>query len=244
MTAWAQQTSPSAAETEAALRARVERFYQMEVDKKFRQAEAFVGEDSKDAFYNSMKPDIQGFSIDQIELKDNNTRAEVSVKVKITLQMPGFNPMHTEAPIESVWKIEKGEWVEYVDPEASLKTPFGKLQPVKPGEQANAIPPQFRVRDLAGLQQMVKLDRDSIVLTAAEPDQTVTVSNGLPGSVDLSLVSLGVGGIDAALDKTHLNSGEKAVVRIRAKEGTHGSGAIQVQVSPLGQQLIIRVTAN
>ena len=42
ITAWAQQTNPAASKAEKALRARAQQFFQLEVDKKYRQAEAFV----------------------------------------------------------------------------------------------------------------------------------------------------------------------------------------------------------
>ena len=45
-TAWAQQPSPATAEAEAALRARAEQFFQLQVDKKYRPAEAMVAEDT------------------------------------------------------------------------------------------------------------------------------------------------------------------------------------------------------
>src|ERR1700691_5106919 len=85
VTAWAQQPAPAAAEAEAALRARVEQFYQLQVDKKFRQAEALVAEESKDDYYNRSKPDIKGFSIQEIQLLDDNTRARVTLKGKLVI---------------------------------------------------------------------------------------------------------------------------------------------------------------
>ena len=82
ITAWAQQPPPAPPEVEAALRARVEQFYQLEIDKKFRQAEAFVAEDTKDDYYNGSKPAIKASSIQKIEWSDNNTRARVTSKAK------------------------------------------------------------------------------------------------------------------------------------------------------------------
>jgi hypothetical protein len=249
-TAWAQQPPPSASEAEAALRARVERFYQLEVDKKFRQAEALIAEDSKDTFYNGIKPDIHSFKVEQIELKDNNTGAEVHAKVNVTFIMTGFAPVVADSPVTTIWKIENGEWVQYIDPEVYLQTPFGKLkfgtpQTGTPGANADPVPPPFkRPPDPATLMRAVKVDRDNIALTTAEPVQTATISNDLPGGVDLKLASGGIDGVDAELDKTHLESGEKAVIRFRAKAGSHGSGVVQVLISPLGQQLAIHVTAN
>jgi hypothetical protein len=248
-TAWAQQPPPPASEAEAALRARVEQFYQLEVDKKFRQAEALIAEDSKDTFYNGIKPDIHSFKVEQIELKDNNTRAEVHAKVNVTFIMTGFAPVVADSPVTTIWKIENGEWVQYIDPELYLQTPFGKLQFGTPqtgkgGANVNPVPPPFkRPPDPATLMRAVKVDRDIIALSVAEPVQTATISNDLPGGVDLKLAFTGIG-VDAELDKSHLDAGEKAVIRIRAKAGNRGSGVVHVQISPLGQELAIHVMAN
>src|SRR3954463_4961584 len=85
-TAWAQQ-SPEAAQAEAELRARVDQFFQLQVDKKFRQAESMVADDSKDAYYDGNKYNIKGFKIDRIELLDGNTKAKVTIKGGVTLVM-------------------------------------------------------------------------------------------------------------------------------------------------------------
>jgi len=75
ITAWAQQTNPAAAKAEKALRARVEQFFQLQVDKKFRQVEPMVAADSKDLYYNASKPDLKAFEVQKVELLDHNTRA-------------------------------------------------------------------------------------------------------------------------------------------------------------------------
>ena len=38
-----------------------EQFLQLEVDKKYRQAETFVAEDTKDYYYDNGKPEINAF---------------------------------------------------------------------------------------------------------------------------------------------------------------------------------------
>src|SRR4051794_20209879 len=87
-TVWAQQQSPEAAQAEAELRARVDQFFQLQVDKKFRQAESLVADDSKDAYYDGNKYNIKGFKIDTIQLLDDNTRAKVTIKGRVTFVMP------------------------------------------------------------------------------------------------------------------------------------------------------------
>ncbi|MDE3197914.1 MAG: hypothetical protein KGN84_16315, partial [Acidobacteriota bacterium] len=88
-TAWAQQASPAAAEAEKALRDRVQQFYQLQVDKKYRQAEAIVADDTKDLYYEMGKPDIIAFSLGTVELLDGGMKANVLVKAKLRLLMAG-----------------------------------------------------------------------------------------------------------------------------------------------------------
>ena len=129
ITAWAQQTPPSAAEAETAVRARVEQFYQFEVDKKFRLAENLLAEDSKDAFYNGVKPEVRSFKIDSIELQENNTKAVVHAKVKVPFIMPGFPTVIGDSAVTTIWRFENGQWMQHIDPELILMSPFGKLPP-------------------------------------------------------------------------------------------------------------------
>src|SRR5580704_7107848 len=87
-TAWAQQPSPAAAEAEAALRARAEQFFQLQVDKKYRPAEAMVADDTKDLYYNGKKFNITSFSIEKIEMLDDNAHARLTIKAKVKRAVP------------------------------------------------------------------------------------------------------------------------------------------------------------
>ena len=51
----------------------MQKFYQLQQDKKFREAEVFVADDTKDLYYNGKKPDIKGFSIEKVQLLPGNT---------------------------------------------------------------------------------------------------------------------------------------------------------------------------
>src|ERR1700733_2047389 len=110
VSAWAQQPSPAQATAEKALRARVNQFYQLMLDKKYRVAEEMVASESKDDYYDGTKPDIKGFSIEKVELSDRNTRATVIVKWKLQTLFPGAGVMTFEFPATTWWKIENGKW--------------------------------------------------------------------------------------------------------------------------------------
>ena len=55
--------TPATPASEKALRARVSEFFQLQVDKKFRQAEALVATESRDDYYDSSKPKMESFKI-------------------------------------------------------------------------------------------------------------------------------------------------------------------------------------
>jgi hypothetical protein len=242
-TAWAQQPSPAAAEAEAALRARAEQFFQLQVDKKFRQAEALVAEDTKDAYYNGNKFNIKSFTLQTTELLDNNTRARVTVKTKVTRIVAGFPPMDFDAPATTLWKLENGQWVWYIDQGAAVRSPFGTLQAGK-GTGSPSSLNIGRAPDLSTLRSSVKIDRNSVELIPDGPVQTVAVSNELPGGVDLELRPDRITGLSVQLGKKHLEAGEKTTIYFRASTGGEGAGIVRLMVSPIVVQLDIRVKVN
>jgi hypothetical protein len=242
ITAWAQQPSPAAAEAEATLRERVRQFYQLQVDKKFRQGEVFVAEDSKDDYYNSPKPEIRTFEIQGIEMFDENTRAQVTVKRRTIVRNPQIGILEFDLPNTTTWKIEDGQWVWHIDHNAPHLTPFGPIAPANgaaSGSHDNL--PEPGKADLADLMRQVTIDSSSVVLSSAEPERSVTLSNALPGVVTLQLTGEPLTGIAAELDKTELKTGEKAVLRFRLTSDTRTSGIVHVTVSPLNKVFDIAV---
>jgi len=242
-TVWAQQPFPEAAAAEAALRARAEQFFQLQVDKKYRQAEALVAEDSKDAYYDDKKFSIKSFTIEKVELLDGNAKARVTIKAKVTVLLPAQAPIEIEAPSTSQWKLDNGQWAYYVE-QGVVETPFGKLDPRK---SVPAIPPldkSGKAPDRAALQALVKVDRNSVVLTSEEPTQTVTVSNDLPGAIDLVLAGNQIEGVSADLQAKHLEAGEKTTLKLSAKDGGSHAGVVSILVAPLNTQLDIQVTTR
>lgn len=248
--AWAQTTPPAAPDTtdaEKALRARVQSFYQLQMDRKYRQAEALVAEDTKDWYYNSKKTEILGFSVLKVELLPGNTHAKVTLKAKSTLVVMGAGPLSIETPAVTDWKLENGEWVWYIDKQAASHSPFGQWKEVvADGKPAGnpALPSAVPVPDLGALSAQVKVDRTSVILSATSPEQIATISNGLPGDIDLTVNADPSAGISASLDKSHLAAGGQALLTIR-KTGSLGTkGSVHVQVSPLDTQLDIQVSGN
>ncbi len=69
-------------EVDAALRARISKFYQAHVDGKYRLAEPLVAEDTKDFFYQANKPHYLSFGITRIDYSDNFTKAKATIRVR------------------------------------------------------------------------------------------------------------------------------------------------------------------
>jgi hypothetical protein len=241
VTAWAQQPSPEAAAAEAALRARVDEFFKLQVDKKFRQAEGWVADDSKDDYYNGNKYNIRGFTIDKVDLLENNTRAKVLIKAQVTVMLPAGGPVNLEAPQETFWKVEDGKWVWYVL-HGGVATPFGVIKSEGgEGDAVDAVRSKVgKAPDIATLRSMVKLDRSFVTLTEDAP-QTVTLSNSLDGGIDIQLANEKTRGFTATIDKKHLAAGEKATIQLTADGKGPQVGLAHIEVSPLATVLEIQV---
>jgi len=246
-TAWAQQPSPAAADAEAALRARVEQFYKLQVDKKFRQAEALVAEESKDDYYNRSKLDIKEFSIEDIQLLDDNSRARVTLKGKLVIKVPQLaaqlGDQTFDVPLTTSWKIENGQWVWYIDRELSVQTPFGRIDPSKAAARSPVDLPPVKI-DVATLMNQVTLDSTSVILNATNPLQTITVSNNLPGAIQLELTDPRLEGVSIEVERSTLKAGEKSAIRFRLTGEAQSSGLVRIVASPLNKVFEIRVRSN
>jgi hypothetical protein len=244
LTASAQQPSPEAAAAESALRTRVQQFFDLQVAKKYRAAEPFVAADSQDVYYNGDRYNIRGFSIQRVEMLENNRQARVTINAKVSFVAPGVPPMELETPITSIWTVENDQWVWFVDQAAGIQTPFGVIKP----STANGAPPTAivpgTVPDASTLQRSVTIDKTAITLSRDTSQQTATIFNQLPGPVDLALSSDEIAGVTTELEKNRLLPGEKTLIRFRATGEGKGAGTVHVMVSPIAVQLDIRVTAN
>jgi hypothetical protein len=244
VTAWAQQPSPAAAEAEAALRARATQFFQLQVDKKFRQAEAMVADDTKDQYYDGKKFNMESFDIQSVELLSDNTRAKITIKAKVKLIVPAVAQTVTvDAPSITAWKIENGQWMYYVEQADFIETPFGKIsRRPTPGAPSPLASMPGRAPDLATLRNQVKIDRTSAELSSENPRQTLTISNQSPGPVDLALTGDHLEGLAVKIEKSHLNAGEASKVQIELKGGSPQPQTVRIVVSPFNSELEFRVS--
>ena len=243
--AWAQQQAPEAAAAEAALRARAQQFFDLQVAKKYRQGEAMVADESKDAYYNGSRFNMDSFTITKVQVAEGNAAADVTIKAKVTFIVPAVSQtFHTEVAQTTQWKLENGEWVYFFDPQEAVVTPFGKLNPqAGAGKTPTGNGTAGGRPDLATLLKAVQVDRNSVEMKPGE-NQTVKVSNFLPGPVDVSVENFSLPGVSASLDKRHLEQGETTFLHIAASDKASGSVTTVIDVSPLGTKLPVKVTVK
>ena len=246
---WAQPQAGSVAaeESKQALIGRVQQYYQMMVDKKYRQAEAFVADDTKEDYYGGKKPDIKGFDIMTVTVGQNGSTATVIIKAKVVTLMMGAGAQIFEMASPTNWKIENGLWCLYLPEEVRNGTPFGKM---KNGSSASGLADfmngKGRAPEVAALMGQVSIDKTAVGLTRAKPEQSAIIQNGLPGPLDLRLDPhvATIKGLTVTVDKVHLESGQKATVVVRWNGVGRISDVVGITASPINRSLDIEVRAN
>ncbi|MGD1069016.1 MAG: hypothetical protein ABSB15_02665 [Bryobacteraceae bacterium] len=248
VTAWAQTTSPVSAEAESRLRERIGKFYSLLVEgrtstKAYRQAEELVAEDSKDSYYVAKKPDLSEFHIASIEFTDGGQKAKVVVRAKARIMMIGAGLQEFEIPVKSTWKLENGEWMFYMDPVSLSETPFGTMHPGTSGTSPDLASMQAAQPSVASLRTKVKIDRTAVVLTPNAPVQTVTISNELPGPIDITMddLSRNIPGLTVSIGATHVEGGKTTEVKMEARPGAAIASTVHLFAAPLNIQFDVQV---
>jgi hypothetical protein len=243
---WAQQqATPAEDEAKKALEARAQTYYQLMVEKKYRQAEALVAEESKEDYYAGNKPDIKGFEILRSDIREDGQKATVTIKAKVLMLMMGAAQIF-EMPTPTYWKLDNGEWSWYIPEEVKHVTPFGKMKSdAKPGETGHSDE-KGRAPEFRAMVGQVTIDKTSVTLNSKELRQTVVIENGLPGPLDLRLDPhvQAIKGLTVKADKLHLEGGQKAEIEIRWNGKVSVADTVEIVAFPLNRVFDIRVTAK
>jgi hypothetical protein len=243
-------------EIDNALRERVTGFYQLHVEGKFRQADEFIAEDSKDIYFESKKVRYRSFEIGRITYKDEFKQAVVALIVDSpALLVPGMPP-NLKLPLVSNWKVVDGKWFWFVEqpPPGTFRTPFGYV-PIPEGAKIDSggggAPPPANVTSpqaAASILSQVRVDRRDMqfVATKASSGQ-VKLTNGMPGAIKIRLgLENGFPGLHAELDKTDLNSQESAILTVQYEPANlttvQREVIARIHVEPTGQAFPIRIT--
>jgi len=217
-----------------ALRARITEFYQYHVNEEYRKAEKLVAEDSQDIYYIHNKPHYLSFQISNIEYLDHFTKAKARVLCEQYVAVLGFEGRPMKTPSTSTWKLVNGQWFWYVDPEELSRGPMGRMANAgSKATGASPVPTSIPTTPDFALNQ-VKLDKRLVVLKPEETQQ-LTITNTAPGEMRLSLTQT-LPGIEVTIDHPVLQTGEKAIVTLKANDNPH-IGTMSVRVDPTGEIL-------
>jgi hypothetical protein len=237
------------AEVDQALRDRVTKFYQAHVDGKYRQAEQYVAEDTKDYYYASQKPHYMSFEIKKISYSEHSTKAKVTTTCKIA-QASSFGTMTFNLPVTSDWKLEDGLWYWYTDPNVVV-TPFGTMKRSQPGaaqsgEPAPAMTPL--VSNVADLWKQVTADKSEVRFGSRPGSSEVVIKNGLPGAISLKLLEPAptVPGLEVKLERNQVPPHQ--TVRIFFKYTPEAEApkktVVSIEVQPTNQTIPIQVVCE
>jgi len=233
-------------EVDQALRERVSAFLQAHVDGKFRLADQYVAEESKDAFFEAHKRRYHDFQIAKITFSEQYTKAVVLAACGTEMTIPGqTRPTPVKMPLNMFWKVIDGKWFWYVPPAPPAEeTPFGKMKPGPDSPVGGSAAPAFgQGPTLAQLGQFVVIDKREMDLTAS-PAAVATIVNKLPGKATVHIEGSVPEGLDVQLDRTELNGGESAKVTVKlvdAAKLVSPPYTVRVRVDPLNQTIALKI---
>jgi hypothetical protein len=236
-------------EIDQVLRERVTAFLQAHVDGKFRLADQFVAEESKDAFFEAHKRRYHDFEIAKITFSEQYTKAVVLAVCGTEMTIPGQRaPLPVKMPLTLYWKIVDGKWFWYLPPApTSYDTPFGKMKPGPDNPPGAANQPSSGFGSgpsLAQLGQFAAIDKNQVSLSATTPSAVVTLVNKLPGKATVHLDGAVPEGLDVKLDRTDLKGGEGAKLTIKLVDASKlidPPYTVRLRVDPLNQSFVVKV---
>jgi hypothetical protein len=232
------QAADPSPEVDSALKSRVQEFYQLMVDHKFRQGEQLVADDSKDFYYDSTKPDIKSFKIGKIEYSDDFRSAKVTIVSTVDILFPGAGVKRFDLPSVTNWKIDRDQWCWFVHKDALLQTPFGKVNPSAESKGGTRPLPA----PITSLANAVTVDRRQIQLDPAHPKaEVIVLKNALPGPITIEK-GIPVPGIDVSIAKPNLAANESTEVTISPIAGTsERPDSLVLIAKPLNQKISIAI---
>ncbi len=232
--------APPKAKVDKALRQRITEFYRLQVDGKYREAEALVADDTKDYYYASGKTSLLSFEIKNISYFDKYKHATAVLSTQRYLRHPEFAGHPMTSPLTSTWKLERGKWVWYVDPETLRQTPLGIPKPAGAPNAASGPPQPFPVMPGGlGLAGKVRADRSALALKPGESGEIV-FSSAAPG---IAVVSLDgePSGFQVSPNQVLIKQNESAKVTVKALGS--GTAALRFRIDPTGETIEVSASA-
>ncbi|MBI1352948.1 MAG: hypothetical protein GC160_01290 [Acidobacteria bacterium] len=211
-------------EVDEALRQRVEGFYTHFQKGEFRQAENYLDEESKDAFYNAKKNRIMAFEVKTIKWAEDFRSANVLVACHTIVPMLGSAPL--AVPLASDWRYHDDSWFMHLTKKEDVEmsedapvkaTPFGQMQAgqevVPPG--GFRPPPQAPRPTIESLAEMYQVSADAVRFPAAADEpvtRQVKVKNNSMGKLKIERYTRDIPGIEVSVDQPEFDSGVDATI--------------------------------
>jgi hypothetical protein len=229
-------------EIDNALRERISKFYQAHVEGKFRVADQYVSEDSKDIFFEADKRRCRSFEIVKINYEENFTRARAVVNCDTEMLLPPKGVMQVKMPVASSWRLESGTWFWFVEGKSN-QSPFGAMNAGQ-GDGVVQIPKGPSAEDL---RKMIEVSESEFRVSPNERlTREIQVTNRMPGAVQLTLEPLKATDIKASFDRHELKPQESATLTIEFtpdaahRRSPRTSEEIVFAVAPANQKLRVR----
>ncbi len=124
-------------EAKAALRARVEEFYSLLQVGRWDPAEAYVVENSREAYRKESKNPFLGFQVDSIKLDPDGKSAAVVVQIQF---IAAFSPTPVSLARTTRWKLMEGTW--YIEIPPAQPRVDNSLALFQPTPKTSASPPE------------------------------------------------------------------------------------------------------
>jgi hypothetical protein len=226
---------------EEALRTRVDQFYTLYQEGKFRQAEALIAEESRDLYYSMNKVPVRKYRFESITWGEDFKTASVLVACQHV--SPRTAAAEIMVPVIGKWKEVDGQWYMLIEPRRT--TPFGPMMFADPRSAVNATPFQRPTIETI-TEGALKVDPEAMRFPAEGPEtsHTVVITNNLAGSVTLRLEDPKLPGVELELSATELGPKSQATLRARyhpAERKLHGSYKAVLLVEPIGQRFEVEL---
>ena len=244
------QTPPGSAhpKAEEALRARVGQFYTLFQQGRFRQAEDFVAEDSKETYYMTNKGRHMGFDIKSVSFGPDAKEATVLVALQMIMPMTGSSPV--PVPVASKWRHLAGEWYLYYPqykPGDTVQTPFGPKKIPHDSERLAVLPNMGERPNLASLKRMYKVSAKELRFPSSAPGritQEITLINRSEGKLSLEQRTKHIKGVDIEIEPVEVGPGEKIRVSFTYRPAValqRRNQKVRFAISPISQEFVVNL---
>ena len=199
-----------------ALRARVNKFYELFIGGKFKEAYSLVADDSQDKFFELSKDEYKSCEIIKINYSEKFTKAAVVTSCKADWRWHGVSTL-TTFPLTSNWEVVDGQWYWHWEKPTMVPSPFSPTGYIPVPAESNTSNAGFVPKDIGavaqGILSKVVVDRSAVQLKSAETSKEVIhLRNDMPGEISLKLETPNIAGLKVTAAKIDLKAHEETII--------------------------------